>query len=180
MPYWYFPCGVDIQFFSSLLLSFSIICFLPSMYLSFTGAPAGGVILGQCEPYRAEGLLWWRQTGGRDYDVSTEMLCLEFTDLHSTTNAWRHFLACTVPILFISPLSARTTYSLLYPSPTLPPPSLLCSGRYAYHGQSSVEVRVARIFNTFGPRMHPNDGRVVSNFIIQVCTSVFLAESAMD
>jgi UDP-glucuronate decarboxylase len=29
-------------------------------------------------------------------------------------------------------------------------------------------VRVARIFNTFGPRMHPNDGRVVSNFIIQV------------
>merc|ERR1711916_342264 len=30
-----------------------------------------------------------------------------------------------------------------------------------------LEVRVARIFNTFGPRMHPNDGRVVSNFIIQ-------------
>ncbi|EWM27762.1 udp-glucuronic acid decarboxylase 1 [Nannochloropsis gaditana] len=38
---------------------------------------------------------------------------------------------------------------------------------YAYHNQSSVDVRVARIFNTFGPRMHPNDGRVVSNFIIQ-------------
>lgn len=33
--------------------------------------------------------------------------------------------------------------------------------------KSDVEVRVARIFNTFGPRMHPNDGRVVSNFIIQ-------------
>ena len=31
-----------------------------------------------------------------------------------------------------------------------------------------MQVRVARIFNTFGPRMHPNDGRVVSNFIIQV------------
>ena len=30
-----------------------------------------------------------------------------------------------------------------------------------------MNVRVARIFNTFGPRMHPNDGRVVSNFIIQ-------------
>ncbi len=30
-----------------------------------------------------------------------------------------------------------------------------------------VDIRVARIFNTFGPRMHPNDGRVVSNFIIQ-------------
>jgi UDP-glucuronate decarboxylase len=38
---------------------------------------------------------------------------------------------------------------------------------YAYEKQSKVEVRVARIFNTFGPRMHPNDGRVVSNFIIQ-------------
>jgi len=38
---------------------------------------------------------------------------------------------------------------------------------YAYRDQSKVDVRVARIFNTFGPRMHPNDGRVVSNFIIQ-------------
>lgn len=38
---------------------------------------------------------------------------------------------------------------------------------YAYETQSKVNVRVARIFNTFGPRMHPNDGRVVSNFIIQ-------------
>jgi len=38
---------------------------------------------------------------------------------------------------------------------------------YAYESQGNVEVRVARIFNTFGPRMHPNDGRVVSNFIIQ-------------
>merc|ERR1719182_96605 len=38
---------------------------------------------------------------------------------------------------------------------------------YAYERQGGVEVRVARIFNTFGPRMHPNDGRVVSNFIIQ-------------
>jgi UDP-glucuronate decarboxylase len=38
---------------------------------------------------------------------------------------------------------------------------------YAYEKQQHLEVRVARIFNTFGPRMHPNDGRVVSNFIIQ-------------
>eukprot|EP01084_Bolivina_argentea_P226962 383321_1 len=38
---------------------------------------------------------------------------------------------------------------------------------YAYKTQSKVDIRVARIFNTFGPRMHPNDGRVVSNFIIQ-------------
>jgi len=38
---------------------------------------------------------------------------------------------------------------------------------YSYRNQNDVQVRVARIFNTFGPRMHPNDGRVVSNFIIQ-------------
>lgn len=36
-----------------------------------------------------------------------------------------------------------------------------------YHRQNQVEVRIVRIFNTFGPRMHPNDGRVVSNFIVQ-------------
>merc|ERR1711981_1268185 len=38
---------------------------------------------------------------------------------------------------------------------------------YAYEKQSGVAVRVARIFNTFGPRMHMADGRVVSNFILQ-------------
>ena len=38
---------------------------------------------------------------------------------------------------------------------------------YSYQKQNKVDVRVARIFNTFGPRMHPNDGRVVSNFIIE-------------
>lgn len=36
-----------------------------------------------------------------------------------------------------------------------------------YHRQNSVAVRIARIFNTYGPRMHPQDGRVVSNFITQ-------------
>jgi UDP-glucuronate decarboxylase len=36
-----------------------------------------------------------------------------------------------------------------------------------YHRQHGVDVRIARIFNTYGPRMHPNDGRVVSNFIVQ-------------
>ena len=38
---------------------------------------------------------------------------------------------------------------------------------YAYHHQEDVEIRVARIFNTFGPRMREDDGRVVSNFIVQ-------------
>ena len=38
---------------------------------------------------------------------------------------------------------------------------------FDYHRQHRVRVKVARIFNTYGPRMHPNDGRVVSNFIVQ-------------
>ena len=38
---------------------------------------------------------------------------------------------------------------------------------FDYHRQHAVAIRVARIFNTYGPRMHPNDGRVVSNFIVQ-------------
>ncbi|MCS7214654.1 MAG: SDR family oxidoreductase [Thermodesulfovibrio sp.] len=38
---------------------------------------------------------------------------------------------------------------------------------FAYHRQHKLKIKVARIFNTYGPRMHPNDGRVVSNFIIQ-------------
>ena len=36
-----------------------------------------------------------------------------------------------------------------------------------YHRQNNVDIKIIRIFNTYGPRMHPNDGRVVSNFIIQ-------------
>lgn len=38
---------------------------------------------------------------------------------------------------------------------------------FDYHRQHGVNIKVARIFNTYGPRMHPNDGRVVSNFIVQ-------------
>jgi UDP-glucuronate decarboxylase len=38
---------------------------------------------------------------------------------------------------------------------------------FDYHRQHGLVIKVARIFNTYGPRMHPNDGRVVSNFIVQ-------------
>jgi UDP-glucuronate decarboxylase len=38
---------------------------------------------------------------------------------------------------------------------------------FDYHRQHKLDIKVARIFNTYGPRMHPNDGRVVSNFIVQ-------------
>ncbi len=38
---------------------------------------------------------------------------------------------------------------------------------FDYYSQHKLRIKVARIFNTYGPRMHPNDGRVVSNFIVQ-------------
>ena len=38
---------------------------------------------------------------------------------------------------------------------------------FDYHRQHHLQIKVARLFNTYGPRMHPNDGRVVSNFIVQ-------------
>jgi UDP-glucuronate decarboxylase len=38
---------------------------------------------------------------------------------------------------------------------------------FDYHRQHRLRIKVARIFNTYGPRMHPNDGRVVSNFVVQ-------------
>jgi UDP-glucuronate decarboxylase len=41
---------------------------------------------------------------------------------------------------------------------------------FDYHRQHRLPIKVVRIFNTYGPRMHPNDGRVVSNFIIQALT----------
>jgi UDP-glucuronate decarboxylase len=41
---------------------------------------------------------------------------------------------------------------------------------FDYYRQHRSRIKVARIFNTYGPRMHPNDGRVVSNFIIQALT----------
>lgn len=41
---------------------------------------------------------------------------------------------------------------------------------FDYHRQHGTEIKVMRIFNTYGPRMHPNDGRVVSNFIVQALT----------
>ncbi len=43
---------------------------------------------------------------------------------------------------------------------------------FDYHRQHQLRIKVARIFNTYGPRMHPNDGRVVSNFIVQALRGV--------
>jgi len=46
---------------------------------------------------------------------------------------------------------------------------------FDYHRQNKLEIRVVRIFNTYGPNMHPNDGRVVSNFIMQALNGEPLA-----
>ncbi|WP_420599255.1 UDP-glucuronic acid decarboxylase family protein [Neptuniibacter sp.] len=43
---------------------------------------------------------------------------------------------------------------------------------FDYHRQYKLDIKVARIFNTYGPRMHPNDGRVVSNFIVQALQGI--------
>lgn len=64
----------------------------------------------------------------------------------------------------ISP-SRNDTYSLYITS--FYSHDSFCNASFYLETQAETEVRVARIFNTFGPRMHPNDGRVVSNFIIQ-------------
>jgi UDP-glucuronate decarboxylase len=42
---------------------------------------------------------------------------------------------------------------------------------FDYHNQHGMQIKVARIFNTYGPRMHPDDGRVVSNFVVQALRS---------
>jgi UDP-glucuronate decarboxylase len=43
---------------------------------------------------------------------------------------------------------------------------------FDYHNQNNVDIRVARIFNTYGPRMLENDGRVVSNFVVQALQGI--------
>jgi UDP-glucuronate decarboxylase len=43
---------------------------------------------------------------------------------------------------------------------------------FDYHRQNQLDIKVVRIFNTYGPKMHPNDGRVISNFIVQALTDV--------
>ena len=49
---------------------------------------------------------------------------------------------------------------------------------FDYHRQHGLDIKVARIFNTFGPRMHPADGRVVSNFIVQALRGEPITSSA--
>ena len=59
----------------------------------------------------------------------------------------------------VNPIGVRACYT-----ETKRAGEALCS---SYHSQYGVKIKIARIFNTYGPNMHPNDGRVVSNFIMQ-------------
>ena len=90
-----------------------------------------------------------RRTGARVFQASTSEV---YGDPHvhpQTETYWGH----------VNPIGIRSCYD---------------EGKRAaetlffdYHRQHGTDIRVARIFNTYGPRMHPNDGRVVSNFIVQ-------------
>jgi UDP-glucuronate decarboxylase len=51
---------------------------------------------------------------------------------------------------------------------------------FDYWRQHRLSIKLARIFNTYGPRMHPNDGRVVSNFIIEGCSGAISPSMVME
>jgi UDP-glucuronate decarboxylase len=61
----------------------------------------------------------------------------------------------------------QASTSEVYGDPTLHPQPCAETLFFDYYRQHNLRIRVVRIFNTYGPRMHPNDGRVVSNFIVQ-------------
>ena len=90
-----------------------------------------------------------KRTGSRILQASTSEVYGDPT-LHPQTEAyWGN----------VNPLGTRACYDESKP----------CAETlfFDYHRQHNLDIRIARIFNTYGPRMHPNDGRVVSNFILQ-------------
>ena len=90
-----------------------------------------------------------RRTGARILQTSTSEVYGD-PDVHpQTEDYWGH----------VNPLGIRSCYD----------EGKRCAESlfFSYHRQYATEIRVARLFNTYGPRMHPNDGRVVSNFIVQ-------------
>ena len=90
-----------------------------------------------------------RRTGARILQTSTSEVYCD-PDVHPQTEGyWGN----------VNPLGIRSCYD----------EGKRCAESlfFSYHRQYATEIRVARLFNTYGPRMHPNDGRVVSNFIVQ-------------
>ncbi|GHU19210.1 NAD-dependent dehydratase [Betaproteobacteria bacterium] len=90
-----------------------------------------------------------KRLGARIFQASTSEVYGD-PEIHpQTENYWGH----------VNPLGVRSCYD----------EGKRCAESlfFAYWRQNALQIKVARIFNTYGPRMHPNDGRVVSNFIVQ-------------
>lgn len=90
-----------------------------------------------------------KRTGARIFQASTSEVYGDPTVHPQTENYWGN----------VNPIGIRSCYD----------EGKRCAETlfFDYHRQHGLEIKVARIFNTYGPRMHPNDGRVVSNFIVQ-------------
>lgn len=90
-----------------------------------------------------------RETGAKIFQASTSEVYGD-PDVHSQTESYNGN---------VNPIGIRSCYD----------EGKRCAETlfFDYHRQYDIDIRVARIFNTYGPRMHPNDGRVVSNFIVQ-------------
>jgi UDP-glucuronate decarboxylase len=90
-----------------------------------------------------------KHTGARILQASTSEVYGDPTEHPQTEDYWGH----------VNPVGPRACYD----------EGKRCAETlfFDYRRQHGLEVKVARIFNTYGPRMHPNDGRVVSNFIVQ-------------
>ena len=90
-----------------------------------------------------------KRTGARIFQASTSEVYGDPEEHPQTESYWGH----------VNPNGIRSCYD----------EGKRCAESlfFAYHRQHRLPVKVGRIFNTYGPRMHPNDGRVVSNFIMQ-------------
>jgi UDP-glucuronate decarboxylase len=90
-----------------------------------------------------------KRTGARILQASTSEVYGDPEQHPQTENYWGH----------VNPIGVRSCYD----------EGKRCAETlfFDYHRQHNLDIKVVRIFNTYGPRMHPNDGRVVSNFIMQ-------------
>ena len=95
-----------------------------------------------------------RRLGARIFQASTSEVYGDPEQHPQTEDYWGH----------VNPIGVRSCYD----------EGKRCAETlfFDYHRQHGLSIKVARIFNTYGPRMHPDDGRVVSNFIVQALKAV--------
>jgi len=93
-----------------------------------------------------------KRVGAKIYQASTSEVYGDPTEHPQTESYWGN----------VNPIGKRSCYD----------EGKRCAETlfFDYHRQHQLKIKVARIFNTYGPNMHPNDGRVVSNFIVQALT----------